>query len=69
MIDTSMVRLIACPTLLAASSFLFSPSFSDKLAAAPFQINPARALNIITNGNITFVAAFPRVPTPLPIKI
>ena len=69
MIDISIVRLIACPTLFAASSFLFAPNFSDKLAAAPFPIKPARALNIITNGNITFVAAFPRVPTPLPIKI
>ena len=25
--------------------------------------------NAITNGNITFVAAFPNVPTPLPINI
>ena len=61
--------LIACPILLAADFLSFSPNFNDKFAAAPFPIKPANALKIITNGNITFVAAFPSVPTPFPINI
>ena len=68
-IETIIVVIIACPTPLAASLSFLSPNFSDKLAAAPFPIKPANALNAITNGNITFVAAFPNVPTPLPINI
>ena len=64
-----MVKLTACPILFAAAFLFFSPNLSDKFAAAPFPIRPATALKIIINGNITFVAAFPSVPTPLPINI
>lgn len=61
--------LTALPTILPPSSFLPSPSFNDKFAAAPLPISPATALKIITKGKITLVAALPNVPTPLPIKI
>ena len=62
-------KVIELPTLLEASSFLPSPSFKLKLAAQPLPIKEAMALQIITIGKITLVAALPIVPTPLPIKI
>ena len=68
-IDINTVITSACPTPLAASFSFSSPSLKDRFAAAPFPIKPAIALNTITNGNITFVAAFPNVPTPFPINI
>ena len=66
--DTISVKVIDEPILLAALFLSPSPSFNDKFAAAPFPISPAMALNIITSGNITLVAALPSVPTPLPIN-
>ena len=57
------------PILLLASSLLPSPNFKDRLAAPPLPIKPAVALITTTKGNNTFVAALPRVPTPLPINI
>ena len=57
------------PILFLASSFLPSPSLKLRFAAAPLPTKHANALHIITIGNITFVAAFPIIPTPLPINI
>ena len=68
-IDTIIVKVIALPIHFLASSSFFSPNLSERLALAPFPINPLIALAIITSGKITLVAAFPSVPTPLPIKI
>ena len=42
----------------------FYPILKLKLAAHPFPIKPATALQKITIGNITLVAAFPKYPTP-----
>ena len=68
-IETIIVRVIDEAKLLAALDLSPSPNFKDILAAAPLPIKPAIALNKITSGKITFVAAFPSVPTPFPINI
>ena len=67
--DTKIDIVTALAKIPAPSFFFPSPNFNDKLAAAPFPINPATALKIITSGKMTFVAAFPSVPTPCPINI
>ena len=68
-IDIIKSNVIDEPILFLASSFLPSPSLKLRFAAAPLPTRPANALHIITIGNITFVAAFPIIPTPLPINI
>lgn len=55
--------IVDATDLLAFFSF-FYPSLKLKLAAHPFPIKPATALQKITIGNITLVAAFPKYPTP-----
>ena len=67
--DTIVAIDSAFPTPFAASSFFFSPSFKLKYADAPSPNISENANPIITNGNTTFVAPFPRYPTPHPIKI
>ena len=69
MTEIRIERVTEVPIIFPPSSFFHSPNYKDKFAAAPFPISPATALNIITNGNITLVAAFPNVPTPFPINI
>ena len=54
---------------LLASSFFFSPNFKLKYAEAPSPNIKANASAIIFNGNTTFVAPFPKYPTPHPINI
>ena len=69
MMETSIESVKEVPIIFPPSSLFPYPSFRDNFAAAPFPISPATALNIITNGNITLVAAFPNVPNPFPINI
>ena len=56
-------------TPFLASSFFFSPSFKLKNADVPSPNINAKAKHTIFNGNIMFVAPFPRYPTPQPINI
>lgn len=59
-----IVNTIVDATYLLAFFSFFYPSLKLKLAAHPFPIKPATALQKITIGNITLVAAFPKYPTP-----
>ena len=67
--DIMKLKVMDEPVEALASFSFFSPNFNERLAAAPLPISPAIAFAKITKGNITLVAAFPKVPTPLPINI
>ena len=61
--------MIPFATPFSASCFFFSPSFKLKYADVPSPNIKAKAKPTIVNGKTTFVAPFPRYPTPQPIKI
>ena len=69
--NTEIIIEINIPfaTPLLASSFFFSPSFKLKYAEAPSPNIKANARHTIVRGNTTFVAPFPKYPTPQPINI
>ena len=68
-IDTIVDNSIPLPIPVSASFFFFSPSFRLKYADAPSPNIKENANPIITNGNTTFVAPFPKYPTPCPMNI
>ena len=57
------------PTPLAALSLSPAPSFKLKYAAQPSPSSNAKAIDMVTSGNATLVAAFPKKPTPCPMNI
>ena len=56
-------------TPFSASFCFFSPSFKLRNDDVPSPNIKANAKHIIVSGNTTFVAPFPKYPTPQPIKI
>ena len=68
-IETITEIVIAFPTPFAASFGFFSPNFKLKYAAPPSPNINANARHTIVSGNTTFVAPFPKYPTPQPMKI
>ena len=67
--DTMLEITIPFPIPCSASFFFFSPNFKLRYADAPSPNIRENANPIITRGNTTFVAPFPRYPTPCPMNI
>ena len=63
-IDTIADNNTPFPIPDSASFFFFSPNFKLRYADAPSPNINENAKHIITNGNTTFVAPFPKYPTP-----
>ena len=59
---------IAPPANFTAFSFSFRPIERLKFAAPPMPHKSASAVQVMLKGKATFVAAFPSIPTLLPIK-
>ena len=63
------IRKNAFPTAWAALSGLPAPSSRENREALPMPMSSAMARQMVVRGKATLVAAFPRYPTPWPIKI
>ena len=57
------------PATRRARSSFPAPKFRLKLAAVPMPIIRAMAVDTVVKGKATLVAAFPKYPTPWPMKI
>ena len=61
--------MTAVPAIFLAFSTSFRPNSKLKLDAAPTPVINPNAKQIVVIGKAIFVAAFPKYPTPCPIKI
>ena len=63
------IRQIPFPAYFADSFSSPAPSFNEKLVALPIPSSSEIAVQEVESGNAIFVAAFPSIPTPWPMKI